>query len=65
MFWRLKKCQTLAKLGLSYQTDTLRGGIKIENRVNLGQCPNFNLGILRTEGGGYLFFKNVWIKNRP
>ena len=49
----------------------LRGAIKIENRENLGQCPNrggevekkqkcpnFNLGILKTEGGS-LFFKNV------
>ena len=66
----------------------VRGAIKIENRENLGQCPNrggkrtemsqfhfgnfenrgggsifqecpnFNLGILKTEGGS-LFFKNV------
>ena len=37
---------------------SLRGGVKIEKRENLGQCPNFNLGILKTEGGS-LFFKNV------
>ena len=55
------------------EEQTVRGGVKIENRENLGQCPNrggrgkkknqkcpnFNLGILKTEGGGSLFFKNV------
>ena len=48
----------------------LRGGVKIENRENYGQCPNragggkknqkcpnFNLGILKTEGGGLYFSK--------
>ena len=46
----------------------LRGGIKIENQENLGQClnrgggetqkcPNFNLGILKTEGGVSIFQK--------
>ena len=29
----------------------------MENRENLGQCPNFNLGILKTEGGGLYFSK--------
>ena len=46
----------------------VRGGVKIENRENLGQCPNrggrgkkkqkcpnFNLGILKTEGGVSIF----------
>ena len=54
-----------------------RGAIKIENRENLGQCPNrggeglkkqkcpnFNLGMLKTERGS-LFFKNVLIRNSP
>ena len=47
-----------------------RGGVKIEKRENLGQCPNrggrgkkkqkcpnLNLGILKTEGGGHYFSK--------
>ena len=52
----------------------IRGGIKIENQENLGhcpnggggtqKCPNFNFGILKTEGGS-LFFKNVQIENSP
>ena len=29
---------------------TIREGVKIENRDNMGQCPNFKLGILKTEG---------------
>ena len=52
--------------------DALRGGVKIENRENFGQCPNrgggeggkkkqkcpnFNLGILKIEGGGLYFSK--------
>ena len=47
----------------------LRGGIKIENRENLGQCPNggvgkktkmsqFQFGNFENRGGS-LFFKNV------
>ena len=32
----------------------VRGGVKIENQENLGQCPNFNLGIL---GGVSIFQK--------
>ena len=38
---------------------SLRGGVKIENRKNLGQCPNFNLGILKTPGGGGLNFSKM------
>ena len=54
------------------------GGIKIENRENLGQypnkggrgakkqkCPNFNLGILKTEGGGQHFSKMSEIQKCP
>ena len=76
-----------------HKIDSIRGGVKIENRENLGQCPNnrrgerkqnpemsqfqfgnfenrrggvsifqecpnFNFGILKTEGAS-LFFKNV------
>ena len=54
-----------------HKIDSIRGGVKIENRENLGQCPkrgwvgnkkqkcpNFNLGILKTEGGG-LFFSEM------
>ena len=49
----------------------LRGGIKIENRENLGQCLNgrgggkktemsqFQFGNFENRGGGSLFFKNV------
>ena len=46
--------------------NTLRGGVKIENRENLGQCPNrgggqkcpnFNFGILKTEWGVSIFQK--------
>ena len=50
--------------------DLLRGASKIENRENLGQCPNrggrgqkkqkcpnFHLGILKTEGGVSIFQK--------
>ena len=53
---------------LPTHTDGLWGGVKIENRENLGQfpnrggegkknqkCPNFNLGILKTEGGVSFF----------
>ena len=46
----------------------LRGGVTKKKRENLGQCPkrggkktqkcpNFNLGILKTEGGGLFFSK--------
>ena len=51
---------------------TFRGGVKIENRENLGQnpnrgggkkktqkCPNFNLGHLKTEGGGGHYFSKM------
>ena len=48
-----------------HKIDSIRGGVKIENRENLGQCPNrgggiqkcpnFNLGILKTEGGVSIF----------
>ena len=55
-----------------HKIDSIRGGVKIENRENLGQCPNnrrgvvnkiqkcpnFNLGILKTEKGG-LFFSEM------
>ena len=50
----------------------VRGAIKIENRENLGQCPNrggrgkkkpemsqFQFGNFENRGGGSLFFKNV------
>ena len=50
----------------------IRGGIKIENWENLGQCPNrgwvgnkktkmsqFQFGNFENRGGGSLFFKNV------
>ena len=45
----------------------MMGGVKIENQENLGQCrnrwrgkkkqkcPNFNLEILKTEGGVSIF----------
>ena len=38
-------------------TCQLRGGVKIEKRENLGQCPNRQGGILKTEGGGLYFSK--------
>ena len=51
-----------------FRQQNIRGGIKIKNRENLGQCPNrgggvkiiqkypnFNLGILKTEGGISIF----------
>ena len=53
-----------------HKIDSIRGGVKIENRENLGQCPNnrrgggvnkiqkcpnFNLGILKPEGGVSIF----------
>ena len=50
----------------------LRGGVKIENRENLGQCPNreggglkkkemaqFQFGNFENRGGWSLFFRNV------
>ena len=49
----------------------IRGGVKIENRENLGQCSNrgggrkktemsqFQFGNFENRGGGSLFFKNV------
>ena len=36
---------------INEECDEVRGGVKIENRENLGQCPN--------RGGGVSFFKNV------
>ena len=50
-------------------TKKLRGGVTKKKRENLGQCPNregvkkiqkcpnFNLGILKTEGGGVSIFQ--------
>ena len=35
----------------------IREGVKIENRDNMGQCPNFKLGILKTEGEVSFFQK--------
>ena len=32
-----------------YQTILVRGGIKIENRENLGQCPNRGGGVKKTQ----------------
>ena len=54
-----------------HKIDTIRGGVKIENRENLGQCPNrggggkkkemsqFQFGNFENRRGGSLFFKNV------
>ena len=60
------KFETKARNELSYPSlnelilinqNILRGGVKIENQENLGQCPNFHLGILKT-GGGLYFSKS-------
>ena len=45
-----------------YQTILVRGGIKIENRENLGQCPNRGGGVKKTRNvpiSIWEFFKNV------
>ena len=41
----------------------LMGGVKIENRENFGQCPNFNLGILKPQGGGLIFSEMSELKD--
>ena len=44
MLTNINKCKQ--KLKKCLQNQLIRGGIKIENRENLGQCPN------RGGGGG-------------